>query len=767
MPTTLRRLVVQRNNAGTQWRKALLVDSPHTMRLWKAYRKAAKQVATFRRTYNGKKRLEWRLKLAKDTRSGNKKLWDSLKQHKHSLPGVKVNNTVVTSPDEVNTLVHDHFKQLATDDFSYTQPRWPSMTIDYKLEERTNLMEPFTFTEISYTVKNLSNGKAPGPDGVVAELLKHGGEELVESLVLMFNLCRNDCITPEEWSEELMKLIHKSGSFTSLDNYRGISLTSVIGKVFTATLARRMTNSDSEDPWLPYTQAANRTGKNTSDNLLILSTMIDKSKAEGKPLFLGLIDVRKAYDSVRRPLLWQILLARGVPQLFVDVLQALYATTTKRVAWGPNVTMAFAGDKGVKQGDPLSGVLFVHLLAHVSVKLFALAIGVPVGPLVISHLLFADDIVLSANSEQDFTTLLQCLHSTLTSLGLEINTRKSKIIHMGPGATRKEEWQLVDVHNNSIGSIDKVKETKYLGVWLNNRRLGSAHGPHSLSMVKWRVAQAIAQSSQSHDPQRVLSTLWLGTIKPSVLYGADVMPFSSSLCQRLEAQQMRVAKTILGVHSTTSATAVRGVLHWLPLEQEMEIKAMQLWLKVQTTDSSPHLQVLMNVMRTSPEDYTWYTHITALLTKYDLIHQLNLSQNWHIGIRRVVTDVYWNAWRFEMSFRLPQTPYIPGQGLVFDPSLSTTDRALINRLRCGDIWKLMGDTEGLEICPICTEPVPPNTWIEHMLLYCIATKLQHSTTEVLALDTIAAALTGHNTQLLNRVLSAAKRWLRLAKRDLN
>ena len=93
-----------------------------------------------------------------------------------------------------------------------------------------------------------------GPDGIVAEVLKHGGDELVECLILIYNCCRSERATPEQWSQ-VIKLIYKSGASTSLDNYRDISLTSVVGKVFTATLDRRMTSSDQEVPWLPYMQA--------------------------------------------------------------------------------------------------------------------------------------------------------------------------------------------------------------------------------------------------------------------------------------------------------------------------------------------------------------------------------------------------------------------------------------------------------------------------------------------------------------------------------
>ena len=519
-----------------------------------------------------------------------------------------------------------------------------------------------------------------------------------------------------KWSQEIMRLIYKTGSCTSLDNYRGISLTSVVGKVFTATLAHRMTASDHEDPWLPYTQASSRKGHTTADNLLLLSAIIDQSKYRKTSLFLGLIDVRKAFDSVRRPLLWQVLHARGVPDLLIAILQSLYQGTLKTVDWGAGQTQQFSGDKGVKQGDPLSGILFVHLLAHVSDDLMTTALGIRLGELIISHLLFADDIVICASSEDQFNSILQRLHTSLMSLGLDINTKKSKVIQMGPGSTHKTQWELRAMDGASLGIIEKVPEAKYLGVWLSHRKLGIAHGRHALSTAKWKVAQGIAQSSQSLDPQQVMRAIWTASIKPSILYGTDVMPFSPTVTARLEAQQMLAAKAILGVHSSTSATAVRGILQWLPLKQEMDIRVLQLWTRIQLAPSQSHLNKLMEVMRSNSSMFMWYAHVTNLLQQYEVTSKLPFPPNWRKYARDLVSDAYWTQWQTDMTPKLRSAPYQPGEGLVFSQDYSATDRALINRLRCGDMRKLSQGFRTDQPCPLCHAKLSEEEWIQHFLL---------------------------------------------------
>ena len=81
--------------------------------------------------------------------------------------------------------------------------------------------------------KTLKNGKSPGPDCVLGELLKKSQETVVSFLTSCFNHLFNNSLLPEQWAKALLVPIHKKGSINDPDNYRGISLLSIFSKCYT------------------------------------------------------------------------------------------------------------------------------------------------------------------------------------------------------------------------------------------------------------------------------------------------------------------------------------------------------------------------------------------------------------------------------------------------------------------------------------------------------------------------------------------------------
>jgi len=77
-------------------------------------------------------------------------------------------------------------------------------------------------------VRELKNGKSCGPEGVNAEMLKHGTDKLITTLTWIINRCLNGEEVPQQWKFAYISSIHKKGSKEDCSNYRGISVTSVM-----------------------------------------------------------------------------------------------------------------------------------------------------------------------------------------------------------------------------------------------------------------------------------------------------------------------------------------------------------------------------------------------------------------------------------------------------------------------------------------------------------------------------------------------------------
>ena len=103
-----------------------------------------------------------------------------------------------------------------------------------------SLLEDVTMEEVKGSVRGLKNGKAMGVDNIPNEFLKKGGPTLWGLLAKAFNMAIREERIPSVWREGQVLLLHKGGERDSLDNYRGITVSSNVGKVFTRVTAARL-----------------------------------------------------------------------------------------------------------------------------------------------------------------------------------------------------------------------------------------------------------------------------------------------------------------------------------------------------------------------------------------------------------------------------------------------------------------------------------------------------------------------------------------------
>ena len=114
--------------------------------------------------------------------------------------------------------------ESALDDVPVVEPVVPS-TVDVSCD-------PPSEEEISVAISQLRKGRAPGPDGLLAESLRLGGAETVRWLRILFDCIWREEEVPAEWRKQLLIPLHKKGSRMECDNFRGIALLSIPSKVF-------------------------------------------------------------------------------------------------------------------------------------------------------------------------------------------------------------------------------------------------------------------------------------------------------------------------------------------------------------------------------------------------------------------------------------------------------------------------------------------------------------------------------------------------------
>ncbi|KAI8496011.1 hypothetical protein Bbelb_264270 [Branchiostoma belcheri] len=280
---------------------------------------------------------------------------------------------------------------------------------------------PVTTEMISSALSKMRCGKAVGPSGINAEMLKAAGEEGVELTRQLAETVFSSGTVPSEWEMSYIINLYK-GKGEALDrgNYRGLKLTDHVMKLLERVLdsaIRNMVNIDD-------LQFAFVPGKGTTDAIFIVRQLQEKFINAKKPLYFAFVDLEKAFDRVPREVLWWVLRSLGVEEWAVKVIQAMYTNARSRVRVNGQYSEEFGVGVGVHQGSVLSPLLFILVLEALSREFRT---GLP------WELLYADDLVVIADSLEECIARLKAWKLNMESKGLRVNMKKTKIMISGQG----------------------------------------------------------------------------------------------------------------------------------------------------------------------------------------------------------------------------------------------------------------------------------------------------------------------------------------------
>ena len=135
---------------------------------------------------------------------------------------------------------------------------------------------------------------------------------IVPFQVKFFNFLFDHGLFPEEWSLAIIQPLHKKGDLNVPDNYRGISLLNICSKLYSFVLNKRITKRIYDNEIIGEEQAGFREDRGTSDHIFTLLALIQKQLLRHRKLYVAFIDFRKAFDTVCRTKLWNILYRNGL-----------------------------------------------------------------------------------------------------------------------------------------------------------------------------------------------------------------------------------------------------------------------------------------------------------------------------------------------------------------------------------------------------------------------------------------------------------------------
>ncbi|VDP24719.1 unnamed protein product [Schistosoma margrebowiei] len=194
-----------------------------------------------------------------------------------------------------------------------------------------------------------------GPDNIPAEALKADVVVTANILHILSNKIWDEEQVLTNWKEGLLIKIPNKSDLSKCDNYRGITLLSIPGKVFNRGLFSRM--KDCVDAQLRDQQAGFRKDRACTDQIATLRIIVEQSIEWNSSLYINFIDYEKVFDSVDRTTLWKLLRHYGVPQKIVTIIQSSYDGVNCKIVHGGQLTDSFKIKTGVRQGCLLSPFL--------------------------------------------------------------------------------------------------------------------------------------------------------------------------------------------------------------------------------------------------------------------------------------------------------------------------------------------------------------------------------------------------------------------------
>jgi hypothetical protein len=387
------------------------------------------------------------MKVYNDDGSDNYKFDDILKKWVHDFKGV------LNRPVEENDCYDNDFYNESV----FTLRNKEMLMQENDVCEELNV--DISKEEITAVLRKLKSGKSCGPDFLPNEILKK--PQLSTLLHKLFQFCFNNKLVPAIWRKAIIVPIPKSAMkdpHVPL-NYRGISLLNCTAKIYSAIINERLTKYCERNNILEEEQNGFRSKRSCQEHIFSLTSILRNKLGENNQVYTAFIDFHKAFDWIDRSLLFYKLSCNyGLKGKIYWAIKVLYDDTAACIRLNNNYSEWFITTSGVKQGDNLSPTLFSLFINDLAQDIKNLQCGVPFGENdMLSILLYADDIVLVSETEDNLQLMLNCMLKWCNKWRLAVNESKTKVIHVRPNRVSRTAYTF------KLGEkeLELVKSYKY------------------------------------------------------------------------------------------------------------------------------------------------------------------------------------------------------------------------------------------------------------------------------------------------------------------
>ncbi len=391
-----------------------------------------------------------------------------------SSPNTVIKNSIgqdlFTHSDQLRRWA-EHYKNLASDVTGHSLDRyyWNAIFPHANLTP-WNINEPISLSEIRSIILSMKNNKAPGPDGIPIEFYKAIFSDMENEsnitnaqhcLEIIFNKIWDGSF-PRNWNSAAIVSIPKKGDLSDCNNYRGISLINVGLKILSKIVTDRISKYAFSHNFIRPEQFGFRNREECISLFISIRDICQRRKFANKFTYVAFLDLKKAYDSVPIFNILTKLYNLGIRGKCFDFLSNLYLTSKARARLLDMLSEEFPIKRGVRQGCPLSPILFNLFINDVLDGCDKY--GVKIGDKKCCGGLFADDIVLIAPTAKKLQKLLRRVLHWANINEMSFGIAKCATMVIKPLNFRKTPDYEDPTFYFNMHSLPKVSCYTYLGI---------------------------------------------------------------------------------------------------------------------------------------------------------------------------------------------------------------------------------------------------------------------------------------------------------------
>ena len=496
-----------------------------------------------------KEKYNYEKELAKHVKKNPKVFWKYVNgktRTRSGIPDLKVTNengTTTASEDRAKAeALSQHFASVMVNEPPGPIPEMtPKETMD-DVPKIANIL--FTENEIRKKIAKLQPNKSPGPDNISAKILKEVSNQLSSPLAKIFNLSLQNGSLPNIWRLSNISAIHKKGSKTLCDNYRPISLTSIICKIMESIIRDHIMKHMLENRLFSTKQYGFLPNRTTSLQLLKVLDEWTEALNNSQSIEIIYMNFKKAFDSVPHNRLLHKLNYYKIEGPTFAWIKSFLTERLQQVTVNGKSSNTQKTCSGIPQGSVLGPLLFVIFINDLPDKLLT------------KVFLFADDTKIykmhpkdhhQQEDEDEIDKDLQSLDKWSENWLLQFNAQKCKQLYVHkPRQTINKKTRYLNNEDHNQVPLQCVDKEKDLGITIDNH-LSFQH--HINNMVaKASRNMGIIRRTFIHLEKCIFLPLYTTLVRSHLEYGHSTWsPYLIRDINRLEAVQRAATKKVNGL----------------------------------------------------------------------------------------------------------------------------------------------------------------------------------------------------------------------------